>query len=129
MSDNPDADGFEDLSALAARLGELEALFGPAARPIVQRVRADLFEALAARERGDPTATADHMRRAMDELVRLFGAVDPDEAGAMRVLVGGFQRALQRREADAAARIAEEMRRRSGAVERPKIPGRDEGED
>jgi hypothetical protein len=124
---NPQAHGVEGLAAMAARLGELETLFGPRAQPVVHRLRGALLDALAARDRGDAPAAAGRLRAAMEELVRLFGEIDPNEAAAMGRLVAGFQEALSQGQGDAAGRMAEDMRRHSGAVERtPTRAGDDE---
>lgn len=123
---NPNAHGIEGLATMAARLDELETLFGPRAQPVVGRLRGALLDALAARDRGDAPAAVARLRAAMEDLVRLFGEVDPDEGAAMGRLVAGFQQALSRGQGDAAGRIADDMRRHSGAVERTRTP---EGDD
>lgn len=112
----------EDLAAMADRLDELETLFGARARPVVRSVRAALLAGLAARDRGDAPAAVAAMQRAMAELVQLFGSVDAGEAAAMQELVGGFRQAMARGAHGDAGRIAADMRRRSGAVERTAPP-------
>ncbi len=110
------------MHALAEGLSELETLFGPSAAPVVREVRSALLSALAARDRGDAPMAVRDLQRAMTSLSRLFANVDPRQAAEMASMVSGLQHALLAGGGDEARRIAEEMRKRSGAVERPSRP-------
>jgi len=118
MHDNPDEPGMGGLALIAARLDELETLFGTKARPAIARLRASLLEALAARDRGDAPGALRSLRGGMDELARVVDDVDPQEAASMKILAAALEGALGRGEGDAARRIATDMLRRSGAEKR-----------
>jgi hypothetical protein len=56
---------------LIERLGELEIVIGPQARPVVAEVRNRLRQAAAARERGDVAGALATIGEAMDRLAAL----------------------------------------------------------
>lgn len=108
------------IGALVERLSELEVVFGPRARPPLERVRTALIAAMAARDRRDEASMAGHIGRAMHELARLAEAVDPEESTLMRALADSFRAALLRNDAVQAHRAADLMMERSGATPRKK---------
>lgn len=110
------------MHALAVGLDELETIFGPSAAPVVREVRSALLAALAARDRGDAPAVMRDLQRAMTTLSQLFANTDPQQAAEMGTMIVGLQQALQSGGGEEARRIAEEMRKRSGAVERATSP-------
>jgi len=118
-AEHPTQPALEDL---IAGLGELERLFGDAARAVVPAVQARLTEALAARDRGDPVATLQAIAAAMQQLAQLADRLDPDDAMLMRAVAGRFQAALLRGEMPEAKRDLDVMFERSGARYR-KPPG------
>jgi len=107
--------GLEDL---VAGLGELEQLFGDAARAVIPAVRSRLGEAMAARDRGDPVATMRAIGAAMEELARLADRLDPQDAMLMRAVAGRFQGALLRGDEPEAKQGLDTMFERSGARHR-----------
>jgi hypothetical protein len=100
---------------LIAGLGDLEQLFGEAARAVVPTVQARLTEAMAARDRGDPVATMRAIAAAMEQLAQLADRLDPQDAMLMRVLAERFQAALLRGDAPQAKQDLDVMFERSGA--------------
>lgn len=115
---------FAAIETLATRMDELITVFGPAATPVIERVRQRLIGAMAARDRGDGDTAMSQIGSAMAELTQLAGTLDPAEAGLMRSVADGFQRALQRRSEGEARERAAFMMQRSGAVARKKDPTR-----
>jgi hypothetical protein len=103
------------IGAVVSRLGELETVFGPAAKPTLDAVRTALIEAMAARDRGDGEAATRNIGEAMDRLASLADSLDPAEAMLMRVLADQFRAALVRRDTAEAQRTADVMFDRSGS--------------
>ncbi len=98
-----------------ARLGELEVVLGPHARPHVERIRAALIAAMAARDRGDEAGAVREIGAAMECLASLAETLDLGEAAAMRQLAATVGRALLRGDSAEARRAAEVIFARSGA--------------
>lgn len=113
-----------DLAALEGvllRLGEMGAVLGSAAGPVVDAVRHALIEAMAARDRGDMPAAVATIGQAMDRLSGLAdNMVDPGEGAMMRAVAQAFRAALLRGDYSDAKAVAARMMRESGAVERKK---------
>src|SRR5512140_2520009 len=84
------------IDSVVSRLGELEVVFGPAAKPVIDGVRSLLLEALAARDRGDGATTVTRIGQAMDRLAGLANDLDPAEGMLMRVVAEQFRAALLR---------------------------------
>jgi len=103
------------LEDLIASLGELENLFGEAARPAIPIVQERLTEAMAARHRGDPVATMRAIAAAMEQLAHLADRLDPREAMLMRAVAERFQGALLRGDMPEAKQDLDVMFDRSGA--------------
>jgi hypothetical protein len=103
------------IGAVVARLGELEAVFGPSAKETLEAVRASLIAAMAARDRGDAEAATKCIGEGMNRLAGLADQLDPTEAVLMRVLAEQFRAALVRRDTSAAQRTADVMFERSGS--------------
>jgi len=103
------------LEDLIAGLGDLERVFGPAARPVIPAVQARLTEAMAARDRGDPVATMQAVGQAMEQLAQLADRLDPQDAMRMRAVAEHFQAALLRGDTPAAKQGLDVMFERSGA--------------
>src|SRR4029077_16420083 len=112
----------EALAVLASRMDELKVVLGPAAAPGVDQVAVRLREGLAARDRGDSETAMAKIGPAIDLLARLAGRADPAEGAMMRAVAEQFKQALARGSLGEAKEQAEEMRRRSGSVLRPKKP-------
>jgi hypothetical protein len=103
------------LDDLVAGLGELEALFGDAARAVVPAVQARLREAMAARDRGDPLATMQAIGAAMEQLAQLADRLDPQDGMLMRVVADRFRVALLGGELSEAKQDLDVMFERSGS--------------
>jgi len=108
------------IEAVVTRLGDLEAVLGTHAGPVVGAVRTLLIAAMAARDRGDMPAAVAQIGAAMDRLSALADDLDPAEATLMRALAQTFRRALLRGDAAQAQQSAALMFERSGAVPRKK---------
>jgi hypothetical protein len=104
--------GIEDL---VAGLGELETLFGDAARAVVPTVQARLREAMAARDRGDPVATVQAIGAAMQQLADLADRLDPQDGMLMRTVADRFRVALLGDDLPEAKHDLDIMFERSGA--------------
>jgi hypothetical protein len=103
------------LEDLIAGLGDLERVFGPAARTVIPTVQARLTEAMAARDRGDPVATMQAIGHAMEQLAQLADRLDPQDAMRMRAVAEQFQAALLRGDTPTAKQGLDVMFERSGA--------------
>ncbi len=103
------------LEDLIAGLGELEGLFGEAARAVIPAVQARLIEAMAARDRGDPVATLRAIGAAMEQLAQLADRLDPQDALLMRAVAERFHAALLRGDVPEANQDLDLMVERSGA--------------
>jgi hypothetical protein len=103
------------LEDLVAGLGDLEQLFGAAARPVVDTVQARLREAMAARDRGDPLATMRAIGAAMEQLAQLADRLAPQDAVLMRAVADRFRSAVLRGDAPQAKQDLDVMFERSGA--------------
>ncbi|HVO24687.1 MAG TPA: hypothetical protein VMW56_13765 [Candidatus Margulisiibacteriota bacterium] len=108
------------IESVVARLGDLEAVLGPAAAPVVDAVRTGLIAAMAARDRGDMPAAIAQIGAAMDRLSALADGLDPGEATLMRALAHNFRAALLRGDAAQAQQSATTMLERSGGTTRQK---------
>ncbi|GIW41662.1 MAG: hypothetical protein KatS3mg076_2239 [Candidatus Binatia bacterium] len=108
------------LEDVVPRLRELEIVFGPGARGVLEAAQASLLEALAARDRGDRKAMVDGLAAAMERLGSLAEAVEPSEAVLVRAVVEMFRRALERGNPAEARQVAEIMFERSGAKRKEK---------
>ena len=106
------------IEMVVRRLGEMESVFGPAARPLLDGVRDALLAAMAARDRGDVPEAIRQIERGMQRLAELADRLDPGEAALMRILAQQFGQALLRGEAGTARQSAAVMFEKSGAVER-----------
>jgi hypothetical protein len=108
------------LESVVARLGDLEAVLGAHAGPVVAAVRTLLIAAMAARDRGDMPAAIAQIGAAMDRLSALADALDPAEATLMRALAQNFRTALLRGDDAQAQQSAAFMFDKSGASARKK---------
>jgi hypothetical protein len=99
---------------LAGKLGELEIVIGPKARPAVNRVRAGLREAIAMRERGDVPGAIAAIRAAMERLAALGAELDREEGTAMREIAAQFIQALGAGAKGGAKSAAATMRQKAG---------------
>ena len=115
---NEHQSGTPALEDLIAGLGELEHVFGAAARARVPAIQARLVEAAAARDRGDAVATMRAIGAAMEQLAQLADTLDPQDAMQMRVVAERFQAALLRGDAPEAKQGLDVMFERSGARHR-----------
>jgi len=78
------------IERLAGGLGELVTVIGPEAAPVVERVKARLIEAMAARDDGRSPEALTALAAAMADLVELGDRLDPAEGAMMRMLVSAF---------------------------------------
>ncbi len=99
---------------LIDRLGELEVVIGPQARPVVAEVRSRLKEAAAARERGDVPGALAIIGQAMQRLAALAGSLDAAEGALMRAIAGSFAQALGVGDKGAAKQAVNVMRGKAG---------------
>jgi hypothetical protein len=99
---------------LIERLGELEVVIGPQARPVVAEVRNRLREAAAARERGDVPGALATIAEAMDRLAALAGGMDGEEGMLMRAIAASFAQALGSGDKGGVKRALETMRTKAG---------------
>jgi hypothetical protein len=110
----PDGPVNDSFAALAQNLRELEIVIGERARPVVARIREELREATAGRERGDMPAALEKIRLAMERLAALGSELDPAEGAMMREIARGFVRSLSLGEKGAAAQAVNRMRHKAG---------------
>jgi hypothetical protein len=99
---------------LIQRLGELETVIGPQARPVVAEVQTRLRDAAAARERGDVPGALAIIGQAMERLAGLANSLDAAEGALMRAIAGSFAQALGAGDKGGAKRAVEVMRQRAG---------------
>ncbi len=105
------------LEGLVNGLERLGSVLGEAAGVRLERVRAELLGAVAARDKGDPAEVKSRIGRAMEELAILGESLDPAEGMAMRALAEQFVSGLDRGDSDAVERNLDEIQARTG---RPK---------
>ena len=99
---------------LIDRLGELEIVIGPQARPVVAEVRSRLLEAAAARERGDVPGALAIIGQAMERLAGLASHLDAAEGAFMRAIAASFAQALSAGDKGTAKQAVGVMRGKAG---------------
>jgi hypothetical protein len=99
---------------LIERLGELEVVIGPQARPVVAEVRTRLTEAAAARERGDVPGALAIIGQAMARLAGLASQLDATEGAFMRAIAQSFAQALSAGDSGTAKEAVGVMRTKAG---------------
>ena len=104
------------IQTVVTRLGELEVVFGPSAKRVLDAVRTSLLEGLAARDRGDDAGALSKIGQAMDRLAALADELDPHEGVLMRTIAEQFRAALLRHDTTGARQTADVMFARSGAA-------------
>jgi hypothetical protein len=107
------------LERLARGIDELKTVLGAAAAPTVDRVKQHLIEAMAARDRGDRTATLAAIAGAMAELAGLADGLDPAEGAMMRALASGFVGGMARDDREAVERHLDLIQSRAGTPKPP----------
>jgi hypothetical protein len=107
------------LERLARGIEELKTVLGVAAAPRIDVVKQRLLEAMAARDRGDRTATLAAIAGAMAELANLGDALDADEGAMMRAVAAGFVGGMARDDREAVERHLGLIQSRAGT---PKAP-------
>ncbi len=105
---------------LIERLGELEVVIGPQARPVVAEVQTRLREAAAARERGDVPGALTIIAQAMERLATLAGSLDAAEGALMRAIAGSFAQALGAGDRGGARQAVDVMRSKAGETSKDK---------
>ncbi len=105
---------------LIERLGELEVVIGPQARPVVAEVQTRLREAAAARERGDVPGALTIIAQAMERLATLAGNLDAAEGALMRAIAGSFAQALGAGDRGGAKQAVDVMRSKAGDISKDK---------
>lgn len=103
------------LERLASGIEELKTVLGPAAAPRVEGVKFQLLAAMAARDRGDRTATLTAIARAMVGLSELGDGLDAAEGAMMRAVAAGFIRGMAREDREAVERHLDVIQSRAGA--------------
>jgi hypothetical protein len=99
---------------LIDRLGELEVVIGPQARPAVAELRDKLREAGAARQRGDVPGALAIIAQSMERLAALAGSMDGEEGAMMRAISASFAQALGVGDQGAVKQALETMRTKAG---------------
>lgn len=99
---------------LIDRLGELEVVIGPQARPAVAELRDKLREAAAARQRGDVPGALVIIAQSMERLAALAGAMDGEEGAMMRAISASFAQALGVGDQGAVKQALQTMRTKAG---------------
>jgi len=107
---------------LIERLGELEVVIGPQARPVVAEVQSRLREAAAARERGDVPGALAIIAHAMERLAGLANNLDAAEGAMMRAIAGSFAQALSAGDKGGAKRAVDVMRTKAGDTSKGEKP-------
>jgi hypothetical protein len=103
------------IEQVVAGLAELGTLLGPAGSAVMPAVADELRHAVAARDRGDPVQTFEHIGRAMQHLADAAARLDSSEATMMRAVLEQFRSALRSWDEAGAKRVADTMFERSGA--------------
>jgi hypothetical protein len=99
---------------LVDRLGELEVVIGPQAKPVVAEVRNRLLEAASARERGDVPGALAIIGQAMERLAGLASHLDAAEGAFMREIAASFAQALSAGDQGAVKQAVGLMRGKAG---------------
>jgi len=102
------------LERLASGIEELKTVLGPRAAPRVEGVKLQLLEAMAARDRGDRTATLTAIARAMAGLADLGDGLDAAEGAMMRAVAAGFIRGMAREDRETVERHLDVIQSRAG---------------
>jgi hypothetical protein len=110
---------------LIDRLGELEVVIGPQARPVVAEVQSRLREAAAARERGDVPGALAIIGQAMERLAGLASSLDTAEGALMRAIAGSFAQALTAGDRGGAKQAVDVMRSKAGDSSKDKEKDKD----
>lgn len=107
------------LERLASGMEELKTVLGPGAASRVEGVKLQLLAAMAARDRGDRTATLTAIARAMAGLAELGDGLDAAEGAMMRAVAAGFIRGMAREDREQVERHLDVIQSRAGT---PKAP-------
>jgi hypothetical protein len=115
MSDESRNQVAVEIEQVVAGLAELGTLLGSAGGAVIPAVADELRHAVAARDRGDPVQTFEHIGRAMQLLADATAGLDSREATIMRAVLEQFRSALRSWDEAGAKRVADTMFERSGA--------------
>ena len=107
------------LERLLVGIDELKVVLGPSVTPHVERVKASLLEALAARDRGDRGASLEAIARAMAALAQLGDGLDSAEGAMMRAVAGAFVAGLAREDREAVEASRDVIQSRAGTPKKP----------
>ena len=107
------------LERLAHGIDELKTVLGAGTAPRVERVKQQLIEAMAARDRGDRTATLAAIAEAMAELAKLGEGLDAAEGAMMRAVAAAFVGGMARDDRDAVERNLSLIQARAGTPKPP----------
>jgi hypothetical protein len=107
---------------LIDRLGELELVIGPQARPAVAEVRKLLRDAAAARQRADLPGALAIIAEAMQRLAALAGGMDGEEGAMMRAIAASFAQSLGAGDKGGAKRAMATMRIKAGDPSKKEDP-------
>ncbi len=113
MSDQQNQSSFP-LEGLVRGLDELTTVLGPAAAPVVDKVREGLIRAMAQRDQGDRQAALVSIATAMADLTTLGDELGTAEGQAMRMLTAAFTAGLARNDREAVEAGLERIQERAG---------------
>lgn len=102
------------MESFLGRLGELRLVLGEDVAPVLEKVRAELIGALAARDRGALPEAGVRLAKAMAELATLGDRLEAGEGALMRVVTAEFIRSMARGDADAMERGVDRIQARAG---------------
>ena len=107
------------LERLAGGIEELKTVLGADAAPRIDRVKHQLIHAMAARDRGDRTATLTSIAGAMAGLAELGDRLDAAEGAMMRAVATGFIAGMASDDRETVERHLGVIQSRAGT---PKMP-------
>jgi hypothetical protein len=96
------------------RLDELGRVLGPAVAPDLGAAKAQLLEALAARDRGEKAASHLALARAIATIAAIGDRLDPDEGMLMRALAGAFVQGMAGEDREAMESALAAIQQRAG---------------
>jgi len=102
------------MESFVGRLGELRTVLGEEVAPVLEKVRAELLGALAARDRGDLPEAGVRLATAMAALATLGDRLDAGEGALMRAMTAEFIRSMARGDTDEMERGIDRIQARAG---------------
>lgn len=102
------------LERLVGGIDELRIVLGPDVDPAVERVKAELVAAMAARDRGDHDAALVRIANGMSQLASLGDRLGAAEGAMMRAVTAAFIGGMARDDRDTVERTLEAIESRAG---------------